>query len=144
MCQSHTGRLTGLWFLPKPAFGLSTNDDDSSFTTYTYTQQLNTILVHNCQHTSDDLWTLLCFCCSWPPSGDRIELQWILAQLLHLCIYIYILFQYIVVLWNFKSIICHCTRREGIKGILGTALLIFNLGTRWMLVFSLTLHQFYP
>jgi hypothetical protein len=27
-CQSHTGRLTGLWFLPKPAFGLNTNDDD--------------------------------------------------------------------------------------------------------------------
>ena len=30
MCQSHTGRLTGLWFLPKPAFGLNTNDDDDS------------------------------------------------------------------------------------------------------------------
>ena len=30
MCQSHTGRLTGLWFLPKPAFGLNTNDDDES------------------------------------------------------------------------------------------------------------------
>ena len=29
MCQSHTGRLTGLWFLPKPAFGLNTNDDDT-------------------------------------------------------------------------------------------------------------------
>ena len=29
MCQSHTGRLTGLWFLPKPAFGLNTNDDDN-------------------------------------------------------------------------------------------------------------------
>ena len=28
MCQSHTGRLAGLWFLPKPAFGLNTNDDD--------------------------------------------------------------------------------------------------------------------
>ena len=28
MCQSHTGRLTGLWFLSKPAFGLNTNDDD--------------------------------------------------------------------------------------------------------------------
>ena len=28
MCQSHTGRLTGLWFLPKLAFGLNTNDDD--------------------------------------------------------------------------------------------------------------------
>ena len=28
MCQSHTGRLTELWFLPKPAFGLNTNDDD--------------------------------------------------------------------------------------------------------------------
>ena len=28
MCQSHTGRLTGLWFLPKPAFGLNTDDDD--------------------------------------------------------------------------------------------------------------------
>ena len=28
MCQSHTGRLTGLWFLPKPALGLNTNDDD--------------------------------------------------------------------------------------------------------------------
>ena len=28
MCQSHTGRLTGLWFLPNPAFGLNTNDDD--------------------------------------------------------------------------------------------------------------------
>jgi hypothetical protein len=28
VCQSHTGRLTGLWFLPKPAFGLNTNDDD--------------------------------------------------------------------------------------------------------------------
>ena len=28
MYQSHTGRLTGLWFLPKPAFGLNTNDDD--------------------------------------------------------------------------------------------------------------------
>ena len=26
MCQSHTGRLTGLWFLPKPAFGLNTNE----------------------------------------------------------------------------------------------------------------------
>ena len=26
MCQSHTGRLTGLWFLPKPAFGLHTNE----------------------------------------------------------------------------------------------------------------------
>ena len=32
MCQSHTGRLTGLWFLPKPAFGLNTNDDDDSCT----------------------------------------------------------------------------------------------------------------
>ena len=29
MCQSHTGRLTGLWFLSKPAFGLNTNDDES-------------------------------------------------------------------------------------------------------------------
>ena len=28
MCQSRTGRLTGLWFLPKPAFGLNTNNDD--------------------------------------------------------------------------------------------------------------------
>ena len=28
MCQSHTGRLTGLWFLPKPAFELNANDDD--------------------------------------------------------------------------------------------------------------------
>ena len=28
MCQSHTGHLTGLWFLPKPAFALNTNDDD--------------------------------------------------------------------------------------------------------------------
>ena len=28
MCQSHAGRLTGLWFLPEPAFGLNTNDDD--------------------------------------------------------------------------------------------------------------------
>ena len=27
MCQSHTGCLTGLWFLPKLAFGLNTNDD---------------------------------------------------------------------------------------------------------------------
>ena len=27
MCQSHTGRLTGLWFLPKPTFGLNTNGD---------------------------------------------------------------------------------------------------------------------
>jgi hypothetical protein len=24
-CQSHTGRLTGLWFLPKPAQGLNIN-----------------------------------------------------------------------------------------------------------------------
>jgi hypothetical protein len=24
-CQSHTGRLTGIWFLPKPAQGLNTN-----------------------------------------------------------------------------------------------------------------------
>ena len=31
MCQSHTGRLTGLWFLPKPAVGLNTNDDDEVF-----------------------------------------------------------------------------------------------------------------
>ena len=31
MCQSHTGRLTGLWFLSKPAFGLNTNDDDDFF-----------------------------------------------------------------------------------------------------------------
>ena len=31
MCQSHTGRLTGLWFLPKPAFGLNTNDDDDIY-----------------------------------------------------------------------------------------------------------------
>ena len=30
MCQSHTGRLTGLWFLPKLAFGLNTNDGDYS------------------------------------------------------------------------------------------------------------------
>ena len=35
MCQSHTGRLTGLWFLPKPAFGLNTNDDDDD-TLYVY------------------------------------------------------------------------------------------------------------
>ena len=28
MYQSHTGRLAGLWFLPKPAFRLNTNDDD--------------------------------------------------------------------------------------------------------------------
>ena len=28
--QSHTGRLTGLWFLPKLAFGLNTNDGDYS------------------------------------------------------------------------------------------------------------------
>ena len=27
--QSHTGRLTGLWFLPKLAFGLNTNDDNT-------------------------------------------------------------------------------------------------------------------
>ena len=33
MCQSHTGRLTGLWFLPKPAFGLNTNDDDDIYST---------------------------------------------------------------------------------------------------------------
>ena len=32
MYQSHTGRLTGLWFLPKPAFGLNTNDDDDFWT----------------------------------------------------------------------------------------------------------------
>ena len=31
MCQSHTGRLTGRWFLPKPAFGLNTNDDDDDY-----------------------------------------------------------------------------------------------------------------
>ena len=31
MCQSHTGRLTGLWFLPKPAFGLNTNDDGVTY-----------------------------------------------------------------------------------------------------------------
>jgi hypothetical protein len=24
-CQSHTGHLTGLWFLPKPAQGLNSN-----------------------------------------------------------------------------------------------------------------------
>jgi hypothetical protein len=28
VCQSHTGRLTGLWFLPKLAQRLNTNDDD--------------------------------------------------------------------------------------------------------------------
>ena len=33
MFQSHTGRLTGLWFLPKPAFGLNTDDDDEGLTT---------------------------------------------------------------------------------------------------------------
>ena len=33
MCQSHTGRLTGLWFLLKPAFGLNTNDDDYEYYT---------------------------------------------------------------------------------------------------------------
>ena len=27
--QSHTGRLTGLWFLPKPAFGLNTNNNNN-------------------------------------------------------------------------------------------------------------------
>ena len=30
MCQSHTGRLTGLWFLPKPAFGLNTNNNNNN------------------------------------------------------------------------------------------------------------------
>ena len=30
MCQSHTGRLTGLWFLPEAAFGLNTNDDEDA------------------------------------------------------------------------------------------------------------------
>ena len=31
MCQSHTGRLTGLWFLPKPAFGLNTNNNNNTW-----------------------------------------------------------------------------------------------------------------
>ena len=31
MCQSHTGRLTGLWFLPKPAFGLNTNNNNNNY-----------------------------------------------------------------------------------------------------------------
>jgi hypothetical protein len=30
MCQSHTGHLTGLWFLPKPAQGLNTNQSIST------------------------------------------------------------------------------------------------------------------
>ena len=30
MCQSHTGRLTGLWFLPKPAFGLNTTTNNNN------------------------------------------------------------------------------------------------------------------
>ena len=30
MCQSHTGRLTGLWFLPKPAFGLNTTTTNNN------------------------------------------------------------------------------------------------------------------
>ena len=39
MYQSHTGRLTGLWFLPKPAFGLNTNDDIYITKNYTRTLQ---------------------------------------------------------------------------------------------------------
>jgi len=26
VCQSHTGHMTGLWFLPSPAFKLNTNE----------------------------------------------------------------------------------------------------------------------
>jgi len=26
VCQNHTGRVTGLWFLPSPAFRLNTNE----------------------------------------------------------------------------------------------------------------------
>ena len=44
MCQSHTGRLTGLWFLPKPAFGLNTNDDDDD-DIYIYAYYLTLIFV---------------------------------------------------------------------------------------------------
>ena len=43
MCQSHTGRLTGLWFLPKPAFGLNTDDDDDNY---------NVVLLRNEKHHS--------------------------------------------------------------------------------------------
>jgi hypothetical protein len=32
----HTGRLTGLWFLPKPAKGLNTNDDDENLSLNTF------------------------------------------------------------------------------------------------------------
>ena len=31
MCQSHTGRLTELWFLPKPAFGLNTTNNNKYY-----------------------------------------------------------------------------------------------------------------
>ena len=36
VCQSHTGRLTGLWFLPYPAFGLNTttNNNNNNNTTF--------------------------------------------------------------------------------------------------------------
>ena len=37
-CQSHTGRLTGLWFLPKLAQGLNTNNNNNIYThTHTHT-----------------------------------------------------------------------------------------------------------
>ena len=44
VCQSHTGRLTGLWFLPKPAFGLNTNDDDEPL------QVIHNFIIFHCPH----------------------------------------------------------------------------------------------
>ena len=48
MYQSHTGRLTGLWFLPKPAFGLNTNDDDISYGGIKDDQLSVAIMLWNC------------------------------------------------------------------------------------------------
>ena len=44
------GRLTGLWFLPKPAFGLNTNDDDDDIYIYIY--------IHTHKHVSTTMETV--------------------------------------------------------------------------------------
>ena len=40
-CQSHTGCLTGLWYLPKLAQGLNTNTNTNTTTTTTTTTNNN-------------------------------------------------------------------------------------------------------
>jgi hypothetical protein len=43
--QSHTGRLTGLWFLPKLAQGLNTNNNKHGY--YTRNSKFSLFLVQN-------------------------------------------------------------------------------------------------